>query len=62
MVSFLVVELTHPGLNHRFDIDVAYLWLIILSVVGDVSVDSGTLFDRLCESQDQDDSVFQRCS
>jgi hypothetical protein len=37
MVRFLVVEPTHPGSNPIFDMGVAYLWLIILSVVGDVS-------------------------
>jgi hypothetical protein len=50
MVRFLVVESTHPGSNPGFDVGVAYLRLIILSVVDDVSVDSETLFDRLRES------------
>jgi hypothetical protein len=50
MVRFLVVEPIHPGLNSRFDVDVAYLRLIILSVVGAVSIDSKTLLDRLRES------------
>jgi hypothetical protein len=36
---------------------VAYLRLIILSVVGDVLVDSEILFDRLRESQDQTNPV-----
>jgi hypothetical protein len=36
MVRFLVVEPTYSGLNLRFDDDVVYLWLIILSVVGNV--------------------------
>jgi hypothetical protein len=31
-----VVEPTHTGSNLRFDICVAYLWLIILSMVDDV--------------------------
>jgi hypothetical protein len=31
---------------------VAYLWLIIFSVVDDIPVDSEMLFDRLRESQD----------
>jgi hypothetical protein len=31
---------------------VIYLKLIILLVIVDVHVDSETLFDRLCESQD----------
>jgi hypothetical protein len=50
MVMFLVVEPIHPGSNFRFDVSVAYLWLIILSVIGDIPVDSETLFDRLRES------------
>jgi hypothetical protein len=62
MVRFLVVEPTHPGSNLRFNVGVAYLWLIILSVVGDVPVDSETLFDRLRESQDQAGPVFWMCS
>jgi hypothetical protein len=48
-----------PGSNFRFDVGVAYLRLIILSVVGDVPVDSETLFDRLHESQDQVNPVFR---
>jgi hypothetical protein len=39
---------------------VAYLRLIILSVVDDVPVDRETLFDRFCESQDQTGPVFKR--
>jgi hypothetical protein len=42
MVRFLVVEPTHPVSNPRFGMGVPYLWLIILSVVGDVPVDSKT--------------------
>lgn len=33
---FLAVESTHPGSNPRFDMRCFYLWLIILSVIGDV--------------------------
>jgi hypothetical protein len=61
MVRFLVVEPTHPGSNPRFDMCVAYLCLIILSVVDNVSVDSETLFDRLRESQDPAGPVFRMC-
>jgi hypothetical protein len=42
MVRFLVVESTHLDLNIRFSMCIAYLWLIILSVVGDISVDGET--------------------
>jgi hypothetical protein len=62
MVRFLVVEPIHPGSNPRFDVGVAYLRLITLSVVSDVPVDNETLFDRLRESQDQVGLVFRRCS
>jgi hypothetical protein len=46
MVRFLVVESTHPNSNPRFDVSVVYLQLIILSVEGDVLIDSDALFDR----------------
>jgi hypothetical protein len=62
IVRFLVVELIHPSSNLRFDMIVTYLRLIILSVICDVSIDSEVLFDRLCESQDQVNPVFQMCS
>jgi hypothetical protein len=42
LVRFLVVKLTHPSSNPRFD-SVLHLQLIILSVGGDVPVDSKTL-------------------
>jgi hypothetical protein len=42
---FFVVESIQSGLNLRFDMDIVYLYLIILSVVDDVSVDGETLFD-----------------
>jgi hypothetical protein len=58
VVRFLIVEPTYPDSNSRFDVDVAYLQLIILSVLDNVSVDSDVLFDQLCESQDQADSIF----
>jgi hypothetical protein len=58
MVMFLVVKSTHIGSNFRFDVNVAYLWLINFLVVGDVSIDSDTLIDRLYESQGQTGPVF----
>jgi hypothetical protein len=57
-----VVEPIYLGSNPRFDVGVVYLWLIILSMVDDVSIDSETLFDQLHESQDQVGPVFQICS
>jgi hypothetical protein len=62
MVRFLVVEPIYLGLNLRFNVSVTYLRLIIFSVVSDVLIDSETLFDRLCESQNQADPIFLRCS
>jgi hypothetical protein len=47
-----MMESIHPDLNPRFDVGVAYLQLIIFSVVGDVPVNSNALFDRLYKSQD----------
>jgi hypothetical protein len=44
-----VVKPIHPGSNPRFDVGITSLWLIILLVVIDVSVDIDTLFDRLRE-------------
>jgi hypothetical protein len=38
-----MVEPTHPGLNIRFDMNIIYLRLIILSVVVYVSVNTETL-------------------
>jgi hypothetical protein len=52
MVRFFVVESAHLSLNFRFNVSVTYLRLIILSMVGDVPVDSESLFDRLRESQE----------
>jgi hypothetical protein len=45
MVKFVVVELTYFGSNFRFDVEVAYLQLIIILVIDDVSINSKTLFD-----------------
>jgi hypothetical protein len=59
MVRFLCGGTNPPGSNHRFDIGVVYLRLIILLVIDDVPVDSEILFNRLCKSQDQADTVFR---
>jgi hypothetical protein len=47
-----MVETTYPDLNRRFNVNVTYLRLIILSVIDDIHVDSETLFNRLNKSQD----------
>jgi uncharacterized membrane protein (Fun14 family) len=59
MVMFLVVEPTHPDSNLRFDVGVAYLQLIILSVVDDVQINSEMFFDQLRESQDRRSSLSE---
>jgi hypothetical protein len=61
MVRLVMVELTHLGLNSRFDVSVTYLRLIILSVVDDVSINIEAFFDRLHEYQYQAGSVFRKC-
>jgi hypothetical protein len=62
LVRFLVVELTHLGSNSRFDMGVAFT-LIILSVGGDVSVDSEALLViDFVNLKIKAGSVFQRCS
>jgi hypothetical protein len=50
MVKFFMVEATHLVLNLKFNVDVIYLWLIILSVIDVVSVDRETLFNLFSES------------
>jgi hypothetical protein len=45
-----MVESIYLGLNFRFDVNVVYLWLSILLMVGDIFINSETLFDRLHES------------
>jgi hypothetical protein len=46
IVRFLVVEPIHSGSNLRFDVSVAYLWLFILLVIGNVlSIIRHTLID-----------------
>jgi hypothetical protein len=42
MVKLLVVELTHTDLNLKFDINITYLRLITLLVIGDISTDNDT--------------------
>jgi hypothetical protein len=55
------MESIHSCLNFIFDVDIVYLRLIILLVVDGILVDNETVFDRLRESQDQPDLVFQIC-
>jgi hypothetical protein len=62
MVRFLVVKLTHPGSNPRFDIYVIFMTNYSFSERRHPHRQQCTLDDRIRESQDQADSVFQRCS
>jgi hypothetical protein len=47
MVRFFVMS-TYSDLNPRFNGNVIYLRLIILSVVGDILIYNEMLFDRFC--------------
>jgi hypothetical protein len=57
------MESIHKSSNSRFEMSVVYLRLNILLVVYDVPIKQReALDDRLCESQDQAEPVFQRYS
>jgi hypothetical protein len=58
LVRFLVVELIHPDLNSRFDICVVFITNYFFSERRCPRRQRDVLGDRLCESQDQTDSVF----
>jgi hypothetical protein len=62
LIKFLVVELTHLGLNTRFDMGVIFTANYFFSGRRHPRRQRDVLSDRLRESQDQVDSVFQRCS
>jgi hypothetical protein len=62
LIKFLVVELTHLGLNTRFDMDVIFTANYFFSGRRHPRRQRDVLNDRLRESKDQVDSVFQRCS
>jgi hypothetical protein len=62
LVRFLVLELTHPGSNPRFDMGVVFTANYSFSERRRPRQQRGTLDDRLHEFQDQADLVFQRCS
>jgi hypothetical protein len=62
LIRFLVVELTHLGLNTRFDIRVIFTANYSFSGRRRPHRQRDALGDRLCESQDQVDSVCQMCS
>jgi hypothetical protein len=62
LVRFLVVKLTHPGSNPRFDMGVAFTANYSFSGRRRPPRQRDALDDRLRESQDQAGSVFQRYS
>jgi hypothetical protein len=62
LVRLLVVELTHPDSNPRFDMCVAFTANYSFSERRRPRRQQYALSDRLHESQDQADSVFRRCS
>jgi hypothetical protein len=62
LVRFLVVELTHPGSNLRFDMGIVFTANYSFSGRRRPHRQRDTLADRLRESQDQAGLVFQRCS
>jgi hypothetical protein len=62
LVRFLVVKLTHPGSNPRFDMGIAFTTNYSFSGRRRPRRQRDALDDRLCESQDQTGSVFRMCS
>jgi hypothetical protein len=62
LIRFLVVELTHSGLNHRFDMCVVFTANYSFSGRQRPHRQWGAVSDQLRKSQDQVDSVFQICA
>jgi hypothetical protein len=62
LVKFLVVKLTHSGLNPRFDMGVTFTANYFFSGRRCPHRQRDVLGDRLRESQDQANLVFQMCS
>jgi hypothetical protein len=62
LVRFIVVKLTHPDSNPRFDMSVAFTTNYSFSSRRRPRRQRDALDDRLRESQDQAASVFRRCS
>jgi hypothetical protein len=58
LVRFLVVELTHPGSNPRFNMGVAFLANYSFSGRRRPRRQRVTLVNRLRESQDQSGAIF----
>jgi hypothetical protein len=62
LVKFLVVELIHSCLNHKFDMSVAFTANYFFSRRRHFHQQRDAFDDRFYESQDQTDSVFQMYS
>jgi hypothetical protein len=61
LIRFLVVKLTHPDSNPRFDMCIVFMANNSFSGMRRPHRERCTLGVRLRESQDQVDLVFQRC-
>jgi hypothetical protein len=62
LARFLVVELTHPGSNVRFDMSVTFTTNYSFSGRRRPRRQRCVFGDRLRKSQDQAGSVFRMCS
>jgi hypothetical protein len=58
LIRFLMVELTYPGSNPKFDMSVVFMTNYFFSGRRRPHRQRGTLDNRLRESQDQVSSVF----
>jgi hypothetical protein len=62
LIRFLVLKLTHPGLNPKFDMSVIFTANYSFSRRRRPRRQRVALDDGLRESQDQADLVFRMCS
>jgi hypothetical protein len=62
LIRFLVLELTHPGLNPIFDMNIVFMANYSFSGRRRPRQQRCALSDRLYQSQDQTDSIFRMCS
>jgi hypothetical protein len=62
LVRFIVLELIQPDLNIRFNMCVIFMTNYSFSMKRCLRRQRDAFGDRLCESQDQADSVFRICS
>jgi hypothetical protein len=62
LIRFLVVKLTHPYLNPRFDICIIFTLNYFFSDKRRPCRQRDALSDRLRKSQDQTGSIFHMCS